>query len=837
MTQQRENAKAGQPLHKFLLWRIVAAVAFPALILLFGTIFVLQNFNPNRYAPELVAALEHATGRHVTLSGAVKIRWSLTPAIQANSITISNPPGFTGPPVLTLGGLRAEIALLPLISHRLDILRLVLIDPHLTLERLPDGRANWNFSKSPHRAGIVSLTNAHYKLALEAVEIRNGRLTLHSNKGGNIGTIQFTRLTGTAASLSAPLHLAAQAQIGDTPFTLNGTVGPVERFSRTGSTPWPLDLAIAMANATLHVTGTVAHPRDASGYNLTAKLDIPNLAVLGHALPPNLTGNHPLPPLQNITAEAQIKDHNATLPAIDNLTVTAGHANLSTLRPGLTLNGLTIQMAALGQPLSFSASGTSDSGNYKLQGSFGAVQRLFPPSWLPAASSVSGNFPVSLTAQLGGASASISGAIATPHSLSGAALAITSTIPNLSSLSAIAGTELPAWKNIALQATLIDPGGEGLYNILGLDGLTVTMDNAAFGGAATLNITPRPNLQLSLNFTQANADALLAAYPAEAETVSMPPPAVIPATQTQIDNAAPPLIPETPLPLDFLSWGNGNIQLSANNLTWNKASYTALQANIQLSDKILTLSPVTGEVPGGNISASATLNGAQTPPTESLSIKAPALALGPLVRAFNVQGQAEGNAQIQLSATSQGSNLRQMATHLSGQLGVASVNARLDASLLNRAFGTALQTAGIPPLTTSPVTVRCFGVLMDASQGVVTLKSFGIDSGQLLMQGTGRLNLGQEIYALSIQPADGAAVQLGGHFAHPVWTRVPASLPQPQQTSATQRPDICPAILTAARFGQAGPAPPPQATTAPSPMAPTNASAPKNLLNSLLTAP
>ncbi len=834
MTQQRENAKAGQPLHKFLLWRLVAVIAIPLLILLFGTVFVLRNFNPNRYAPALAAALEQATGRHVTLNGTVKIHWSLTPAIQANGITISNPPGFTGPPVLTLGGLRAEISLLPLISHRLDILRLILIDPHLTLEKLPDGHANWNLSQAPRHNGIMSFINARYKLALEAVDVRNGFLTLRSSTGVTIGTINFTKLTGTAASLSSPLHLTAQAQFGDTPFTLNGDVGPVERFSRTGSTPWPLDLNIALANAALHVTGTIAHPRSASGYDLTARLLIPNLAVLGQALPSSIRGNHPLPPLQNIVAEAQIKDRNATLPAIDRLNITASRANLSTLRPGLTLNGLSIQMAALNKPLVFYASGTSDSGDFKLQGRFGAVQSLFSPAWLPAGSSTSGNFPVSLTAQLGNARASIKGAIATPHNLSGAALAITATIPNLSSLSAMAGIELPAWKNISLQTTLVDPGGNGLYNIAGLDDLTVTMDNAAFNGAATLNITPQPDWQISLNFIQANLDSLFASYPARAATVLPTAQVTPPAAATA---AAPcPIIPNTVLPLGFLAWGNGNIQLSANNLTWKKARYTAIQANIQLTDKVLAISPFTGETPGGYISASALLDGSQTPPSEKLSIKAPALALGPLLRTLGLQGQAHGNVQLQLSAASQGSTPRQIAANLNGQLGVASVNASLDASLLNRAFGAALQTAGLPPLTASPVMVRCFGVLIDASLGTAALQNFGIDAGEFSIQGSGHLNLRQENYSIALQPAHGMPILLGGSFARPVWARAPTSLVGQQQAGATPHQDFCPAILAAARLGQAGPAPASQANTT-VPMAPANPGSPKSLLNSLLMAP
>jgi AsmA protein len=840
MTQTLDNSGMQQPLHRFLLWRIAAVIAIPLFIIVLGTGLVLQSFNPNSYAPVLVTALEQATGRQVTLNGPVKIRWSLTPAIQANDIAIANPPRFSDPNLLTLGGLRAEIALFPLFSHHVDILRLVLLAPHLTLERLPNGAADWNLSTANAHptAGLMSLLDARFKVALEAVEIEDGLLTIRTSNDGMVGTIHFAKLTGTATSLSAPLHLTAQAQIGKAPFDINGIVGPVERFSGIGSDPWPIDLNVTMANATLHITGTVAHPRDATGYDFRADLNIPSLDALGRVLPA-FSDNKPLPPIQNIIATVELKDRNAKLPAIDDLTVTAGKSDLATLRPGLVLNGLYIRMAALDQPLSIAATGSSNIGDFNLQGQFGPLQTLISPAWLPADTSASGNFPISIAAKLGNADATLTGAIATPQNLSGAALAVTASIPDLSALSGVAGTALPAWKNIAFQTSLIDPGGEGLYNVIGLDDINVTMDDAAFGGAATLNLAPQPKLQLSLNFTQANLDALLAAYPqtTAASVTPLAAPATTPVPQPA-NNAS--IIPDTPLPLGFLSWGNGDIQLAGDNILWNGANYTALQANIQLANKVLTINPFTGEIPGGNISASATLDASQTPTTESLAVKAPALALGPLLQALKLQGTAEGNLQLQLSTTSTGDTLHQIASNLTGQLGVASVNAKLDSGLLNRAFGPAMKAAGLPPVTVSQAAVRCFGVLLNANQGVATLKSSGIDASQLFLQGSGSLNLGQESYAITLQPADGAQILLGGSFAQPAWTAAPQniSVPPPPHSNAPTRPDICPIILASARLGQAGAsaAPPLSSSVTPRPT-PTSTSAPKNLLNSLLITP
>ena len=63
MTLPENRPSTHEPLHKFLLWRVAAVVAVSLLIATLGTFFVLRSFNPNRYAPALVTALEQATGR------------------------------------------------------------------------------------------------------------------------------------------------------------------------------------------------------------------------------------------------------------------------------------------------------------------------------------------------------------------------------------------------------------------------------------------------------------------------------------------------------------------------------------------------------------------------------------------------------------------------------------------------------------------------------------------------------------------------------------------------------------------------------------------------------
>ncbi len=858
--------------YRLILLAAVVVLALPVL----GAALLLASFNPNRYAPQIIAAVEQATGRPLTIGGPIRLRLSFSPVIEARQLSLANPPGFPDADLVTLDRVEAQLALLPLLSHRIDILHLHLVGPNIVLERNAAGTPDWIFAPAPAPAGASATpmptpgtkpagAAQNYKIALQQVDVSHGLLTLKS-QNGTPTIISLPSLTGTAESLTAPLHLQAQAAIGATPFTVAGTVGPIARLSGIGTGPWPVDLSFALADASAHVAGNIAHPRTAAGYDLNVTANIPSLAGLAASLPTDWTGGIALPPVQNITAAARIVDQNSPVPAIDNLAIKSGSADLSALRPGLTLQNLDVEMASLDKPLALSAAGTLNGTALSLSGNFGPPQALLPRAWLPASMPPQVNYPITAQANFGNASAKVSGAIASPETLSGTALALNATIPDLSLLSPLSFSPLPAWKNIAAQATLVDPGGQGLRSAIGLQGLAVSMDNAAFGGDASLYLGKTPTLQAALTASQINLDALLQALPHPT-----PPPAQAPAAATPPGTPAAPahLLRDIKLPLALLHDGNADLQLTADSLLWNRASYAALQAHAVLNNGVLTINPVTGQLPGGSVAASAVIDAAKNPATETLHISAPALALAPFLRAFSLPNTAQGTLQAQLNASGSGNSLAPIAASLNGQLGLAMVNGVVDGAVLNRLFGTVLHTLNLPANLTGaqgPVAVRCMATRLDASNGTGTFRALALDSSRMKLEGGGTVNFSTETLGLVLRPqmrvggtTVDVPVQVGGSFAAPTTSVASKSAVQAAAQNAaglaggapslfgqntllgqivgdlgldnTSSADICPAALTLARMGQPGPAPAAANAPAAAPAAPAG---PTNLLNAIL---
>jgi len=846
-----------------LLGLLIAVIVLPIVAL---AVFA-ATFDPNRYAPALAAAVDKATGRQLLLGGPIKMKLGLAAKLSMDEVILCNPPGFGDASLLTIRRVEARISLLPLVFHELEIVKLILIQPAITLETSDTGRGDWDFtppSISAQGDAAAESPPDKYRVALESVEIQNGSIIIRRAKPLQSVAISLTSLTGSAASVSSPLQLTADAAINEVPVSVSGIVGPVERFSGVGAGPWPINLVLATNGATASVQGGVLEPRTFSGYDLFVKLTVPALEDVSNLLPAWLGSQGKLAPVHGIAATVEVRDQDAAMPAINNLMITAARSDFSSWRAGLMLNGLDVQMAALDSPIVLNATGAIGNMPLSVAGKFGSISQVMNPTWLPGPPAVQ-NFPVSVQAQAGADKLGIEGGIAMPASLSGAALNVRLAIADLSSLSGLAGTLLPEWKNIVAQGTVIDPGGLGLTRAAGIDSVVFNMDNAELGGDASWFFGAQPRLQLALHVQQVDLDALLAAMPLSSNPAPAPSP-------TAPSGQPVSVIPAGKLPLGLLKSSNADVQIAADTLILNHANYKAFQGHAVLSNGVLTVNPLTALLPGGSVSVNAVLDATTDPAKATVSINAPALALSPFLKALNLPDTAEGTMQAELSASGIGDSLHDLLGSVTGQLGLAMVNGTIDGQVLSRLFGAILAAVDLPAGLVGaqgPVAVRCFGLRMDANNGIGQIGALTLDSSRLLIQGGGSVNFGDETLAVIIRPhvrvagdEVGVPVQIGGTFADPTTSVAPLAAVAGAAKTAVgltvslaeavpvggsllggianrlgigPNPDVCPAALALARLGNPGPAAAPEtAANSAGTNTPAASSGPKNLLNALV---
>lgn len=865
----------------------IIAVAVIILVPLAAVAIFIASFDPNSYKPQIVAAVERATGRNLAIQGRLRMTMSLVPTISASGITLANPPGYADANFATLRRVDAQVALLPLLSHRLDILKLVLIDPAINLEYDATGRPDWLFgaegAASSGAPAAAAAPGTHQAIALQSVSIQNGTLTYRPapRPVGPAGTVSvapapaptvlsIAHFTGSADSLDAPLRVSMQATYDNAPFGLDGTMGPVSRLTGSGAGGWPVDIVLSGGDARLHVKGSVAHPRHLRGYALALHATVPKLSTLAPYLQ-GFLGGIVLPPLRSVDARARISGNGpGTLPAIGDVRITAGRSNLDSWRKGLSIASLNISLASLDQPVTVALAGAYQGKPVGLEGNAGPVGPILQgaqgePAKAPAAN---GRFTVDLAGKVGGAQFSVAGAIATPTRLAGVALKLSGRIPNLAHLSDLAGMPLPAWTNIGLSGLLTDPGGQGLENAIGLDSLAVSADQAQLGGAFSLRRGPTPDLQAVIDAPRVDLTALLKA---------MPKPAANAAAATTGNAVAPvapasrDVIPATPIPFDLLRKGDGNVELTIGQLMYDGATYDAITAHGLLRKGVLTVRPISAELPGGSVSGTLDVNAMANPPTIHVTEAAPAFRLAPLLTVLGLPNAAGATVQLYADLSGAGNTPRGVAATLNGRLGISSVNGEIDGALLDRLFGPTLAAAGLPGSVVGsqgPVEMRCFAGRIDAKNGLASVRALTLDSSRLYLTGTGTIDLGAERLNLILRPQmqlDGGnapvPVALSGDFAHPRTGLAPpgaygqtlASLAQQlgrnhgtvlgrfaQQLGLTPPPpdpQSCVGALALARMGHPGPAPAAATVPPPSSGAPAQGqsgnSGPQNLLRSL----
>jgi uncharacterized protein involved in outer membrane biogenesis len=246
-----------------------AAILFGILFtfVLAGLIFTPQFIDLDRFRGPIAAQLAERIGLPVELTGPIALSLLPTPTLTARAVRVANPPGAAAPDMVRLRALEVKPALLPLLAGRLELDSASLIDPEIDLERLRDGRLNWESVGPPAaEAGGRSQSGpaASPVAAVDRLVLQNGAVTWRFAGGlerfehinavatldeasGGIGATGS--LVARGADLSFDLHSGALGA-ADVPLQLTLTTRPAARLQ--------LDAELSGPAADRHIAGQIA---------------------------------------------------------------------------------------------------------------------------------------------------------------------------------------------------------------------------------------------------------------------------------------------------------------------------------------------------------------------------------------------------------------------------------------------------------------------------------------------------------------------------------------------------------------------------------------------------
>ena len=125
-------------------FKIILSTIAALALLLIAAVFILPFvIDPNDFKPELAAIVKDKTGRELVLDGELKL--SLFPwlGVSTGKIALSNAQGFQDRPFATIEEGDIKVLLLPLLSKRIEVSRIVLKGLVLNLAKNKEGIANW----------------------------------------------------------------------------------------------------------------------------------------------------------------------------------------------------------------------------------------------------------------------------------------------------------------------------------------------------------------------------------------------------------------------------------------------------------------------------------------------------------------------------------------------------------------------------------------------------------------------------------------------------------------------------------------------------------------------
>jgi uncharacterized protein involved in outer membrane biogenesis len=300
-----------------------------------------------------------------------------------------------------------------------------------------------------------------------------------------------------------------------------------------------------------------------------------------------------------------------------------------------------------------------------------------------------------------------------------------------------------------------------------LGDLRASLPGADIAGQLDVALTDPPSLHGSLSSPRVELARVWADMaPAAAASHAAAPAAVPPAAAAP--GAAPARArPATP-PFALLERANADLHLAVAELRDGAVVLRDVAGHAILRDGRLVIDPFTADGPGGPLTLTAHADARSSPRSIAVTLRAPALAVEPLLALSGLPGAITGTAAIDADLRATGMTPPEWLGSLDGQAGIRMADGDIDLRLLDDA----LAAARLPLRPHGRAHLRCLVVHADVASGVATLTPLLIDATNVVIQGTGTVSLSDHALALRLRPLlrTGPGVEIPVTVTGP-WTR------------------------------------------------------------------
>lgn len=223
-----------------IFFTILGVAGSVVLLLLLGVAIAVWTVDPNDFLRPIQERVQEATGRELAIGGGIDLKLGLVPKLVLSDVRIGNAPWGKAPDLVTAKRVEAQVALLPLLQRRFELVRLKLQDPVIALETDARGRGNWELGAATGQ----SATDAKQAAAPESyvfgnIAIENGVLTYRDGATGSVTKVAIDAFSVTARDPGSPVDAEFRGRIDDIAVALTGSLGPLATLAQR-HLPYPI---------------------------------------------------------------------------------------------------------------------------------------------------------------------------------------------------------------------------------------------------------------------------------------------------------------------------------------------------------------------------------------------------------------------------------------------------------------------------------------------------------------------------------------------------------------------------------------------------------------------
>jgi uncharacterized protein involved in outer membrane biogenesis len=247
------------------------------------------------------------------------------------------------------------------------------------------------------------------------------------------------------------------------------------------------------------------------------------------------------------------------------------------------------------------------------------------------------------------------------------------------------------------------------------------------------------------------------------------------------------VFPDIPLALDGLRAVDAAIELQAAEIKTPRLTLRDVATTATLAAGRLSLEPLRLVVAGSAVSGTAILDASKKVPALKLSVDAPRLDVGTLLKETGTSDMLEGMATFRVDVAGSGPSVAAIMAGLNGETRLLMNKGRMRTQAFDIAVGgLSAVMGGLFSDKQEWTVLNCAASKFDIAKGVAVSKVMLVDAEYSTVTGTGRIDLGKETLDLKVTPESKSAtlnlavpVIIGGTLLAPTF--------RPDETATAQR--------------------------------------------------